>query len=135
MEVVTNKYVLSAIGAVLALLFTYMYDKFEKKDYSYMQYIKMAIVGYIVSLVSVVVTGYAMGLEGNNIPLPFTISDTTTTTTQTGGTTVSQSNGVTVDSLKPVNLSQTPAPAPAPPVQPKSVTVDTLDFRTGTPTF
>lgn len=128
-EVIANKYVLSAVGAVLALLFTYMYDKFERKEYSYMQYVKMAILGYIVSLMSVVVTRYAMGLEGNEFPLPFT---STPSTTQTGGSTVPPVNPTTfAEPPKPVS-----APAPVQPTQvPQTITIDALDFKTGTPTF
>lgn len=142
MEVITNKYVLSTVGAVLALLFTYMYDKFERKDYSYLQYVKMAVVGYIVSLISVIVSGYAMGLEGSDIPLPFansvgitSSSSSASTPAQSGGSTnLPQTGGVSVDSLKPVNLPQSSFQSSSS-QSIGNVNVDTLDFRTGTPTF
>lgn len=142
MEVITNKYIISTIGAVLALLFTYMYDKFERKDYSYLQYVKMAVVGYIVSLISVIVSGYAMCLEGTDFPLPFANSVGITSSPSSasipvqsgGGTNVPQTGSASVDSLKPVNLPQS-STLSSPSQSIGNVNVDALDFRTGTPTF
>jgi len=128
-----NKYVLSIVGALIALVFTYMYDKFERKDYSYMQYVKMAIVGYIVSLISVMMAGHIMGLEGGEFPLPFTKGDfgTSTAPIQTGGTTAPQTGGnVNGGPVNSVQQTHTPS------VQPRTnIHIDTLDFRTGTPSF
>lgn len=94
----------------------------------------MAVLGYIVSLLSVVVTRYAMGLEGGEFPLPFT---NVSSATQTGGSTVPPVNPTTFD--KPPVQTPTPTPAPVQPVQPaqvpQNITIDALDFKTGTPTF
>jgi hypothetical protein len=140
MDIITNKYVISIVGSLLALIFTYMYDKFERKDYPTVQYIKMAFVGYMVSLVSVVIAGYTMGLEGNEFPLPFTYdsilkSTSETQVPQTGGSTGGSTSGSTVPMNTTVIEPIQPKPI-TPSVQPRtSVNIDTLDFMTGTPTF
>ena len=47
-EYLTNKYLISLLGSLMAFLATYMYDKFEKKEYSYAVYAKMMILGYVI---------------------------------------------------------------------------------------
>lgn len=139
-EIITNKYVISIIGAILALLFTYMYDKFEKKEYSSVQYIKMAFVGYVVSLISVVIAKHAMNMGDNDIPLPFisklpTTTSTTSPPAPSGSTVTAQTGGNSsvIDMPKPSHPPQFHQTSSSQPQY--STKLDNLDFRIGTPTF
>jgi predicted PurR-regulated permease PerM len=50
LEYLLNNYVLALVGVCVSLLITYLYDKFEKKQYSSSVYFKIAILTYIASL-------------------------------------------------------------------------------------
>lgn len=46
-EILTNTYVLPLIAAIIGLLILFIYDKFEKKQYTYGTYFRIAILIYI----------------------------------------------------------------------------------------
>lgn len=50
LQYLLNNYILALVGVCVSLLITYLYDKFEKKQYSSSVYFKIAILTYIASL-------------------------------------------------------------------------------------
>ncbi len=47
LEILTNTYVLPLISSIIGLILLYIYDKFEKKQYTYGTYLRVGILIYI----------------------------------------------------------------------------------------
>ena len=116
----TNIYVISLIGSLLGLLLTYLYDKFEKKEYSGKVYFKVFMLTYLAS----VVTLYVFNLVNNNNRVSQTLDSINKSTATAKGVSVNKSELVGGNQVNNIATNVT-----------KSFNMESQQFNTGTPTF
>ena len=107
-NILTNKYVISILGSLVCLITTYLYDKFEKKEYSYAVYFKIMVLGYLASISTIVASNLLSSNTG-----PVSVASEIVKDTVEAATTTAQ-------------LSTTAS---------QSIPLNQLKFKIGTPTF
>ena len=118
-DYLTNIYIISLIGSLLGLLLTYLYDKFEKKEYSSKVYFKVFMLTYIASLVTLYVFNL---VNNNNVVSPKSVSVNTPPNTSISVNKTELVGGAQVNNTVPTNVS-------------KPFSLESQQFNTGTPTF
>ena len=108
-NILTNKYVISILGSLVCLITTYLYDKFEKKEYSYAVYFKIMVLGYLASISTILASSF---LSSTTNPVSVT-SEIVKDTVDAAATTTAQ---VAATASQNIPLNQ-------------------LKFKIGTPTF
>ena len=66
LEILTNTYVLPLIASIIGLIILFIYDKFEKKQYTYGTYFRIGILIYISTLAVVYLSRCDFFLTGNS---------------------------------------------------------------------
>jgi hypothetical protein len=56
LEYITNIYVLPLISSIIGLILVYLYDKFEKKQYTSSQYLRLGVLIYISTYVALYIS-------------------------------------------------------------------------------
>lgn len=107
-NILTNKYVISILGSLICLITTYLYDKFEKKEYSYAVYFKIMILGYLASISTILASSF--------------LSSTTNP--------VSVTNEIVKDTVEAATTTAQVATAAS-----QNIPLNQLKFKIGTPTF
>jgi predicted PurR-regulated permease PerM len=130
-EYLTNKYLISLLGSLMAFLATYMYDKFEKKEYSYAVYAKMMILGYVIS-VGILAVFQMIGSGSSSMQLP-NVVDVVSNTSQA----VTGSQLPAVPQPVPSTVQTTSARVGSGMVsrQAPNIPLDQLRFKIGSPAF
>lgn len=118
-NILTNKYVLSIIGSLICLLVTFLYDKFEKKEYSYAVYAKMMILGYIISIATILLFNF---LQSSSI-VKQVASTNGSSSTQTISESILDDSVKAATNIATQNLGN------------QDIPLNQLKFKIGTPTF
>jgi hypothetical protein len=56
LEYVTNIFILPLISSIIGLLIIYLYDKFEKKQYTYSIYLRLGILIYVSTYIALYIS-------------------------------------------------------------------------------
>ena len=71
LEYITNIFILPLISSIIGVLIIYLYDKFEKKQYTYSIYLRLGILIYVSTYIALYISKLSLF--------------TATSTTQSGG--------------------------------------------------
>lgn len=142
LEYLLNNYVLSLIGVFVSLLITYLYDKFEKKQYTSATYIKIAVLVYIACLAMLFSFKYVNKFLSSPADFESIIPKGVNTVLENTGSIPSVKDVVSsssvIDNVVKTTSFSNPASVSVPQttdILKNVVSLDNQKFNIGTPTF